>query len=315
MCYNPPQFFTSLPGPPKVAPSTAAPAPVAAPVAPPIPTQPTQPTASPQPYIKTRLPSPMQVDPANVPLPTPSTASRTTPHSAMSSPPSPRTQRIVQHMQQEAAALASGSVSPPRGRATAREGQELRNALHAMFGLPPIPIPQSRVDRSTSPMAAISNNQSRRDESRRSPPISSIPTIRCHSPEPEAGPSEASPSKRPITWDLKDPAHPLHRWGMQQAYKQHIEEAGYDYPVPRSPAAKSGSQPASPVSPQQTSPQQTSPQQTSPQQTTSPLSDSTGFHSPGLESIPEEEETDLEAAPPGGHHQPPTIPGGIHQEL
>ena len=92
---------------------------------------------------------------------------------------------------------------------------------------------------------------------------------------------------------------------MQQAYKQHIEEAGYDYPVPRLPAAKSGLQPASPVSPQQTSPQQT----------TSPLSDSTGFHSPGLESIPEEEEEDLEAAPPGGHHQPPTIPGGVHQEL
>ena len=149
-------------------------------------------------------------------------------------------------------------------------------------------------------MAAISDSQSRR-----SPPISSIPATRRHSPEPEAGPSEASPSKRPITWDLKDPAHPLHCWGMQQAYKQHIEEAGYDYPVPRSPAAKSGSQSASPVSPQQTSPQQT----------TSPLLDSTGFHSPGLESIPEEEKTDLEAAPPGGHHQPPTIPGGIHQEL
>ena len=92
---------------------------------------------------------------------------------------------------------------------------------------------------------------------------------------------------------------------MQQAYKQHIEEAGYDYPVPRSPAAKSGSQPASPVSPQQTSPQQT----------TSPLSGSTGPLSPGLESIPKEEEEDLEAAPPGGHHQPPTIPGGVYQEL
>ena len=223
----------------------------------------------------------------------------------MSSPPSPRTQHIVQRMQQEAAALASGSASPLRGRATTREGQELRNALHAMFGLPPVPIPHSPVDRSASPMAAISDSQSRCDELRCSPPISSIPATRHHSPEPEAGPSEAGPSKRPITWDLKDPAHPLHCWGMQQAYKQHIEEAGYDYPVPRSPSVKSGSQPASPVSPQQTSPQQT----------TSPLSDSTRFHSPGLESIPEEEETDLEAAPPGGHHQPPTIPGGVHQEL
>ena len=85
----------------------------------------------------------MQVDPANVPLPTPSTASHTTPHSSMSSPPSPRTQRIIQRMQQEAVALASGSASPPRGRATTREWQELRNALHAMFRLPSVPIPQA----------------------------------------------------------------------------------------------------------------------------------------------------------------------------
>ena len=232
----------------------------------------------------------MQVDPANVPLPTPSTASYTTPHSSMLSPPFPRTQRIVQQMQQEAVALASGSASPPRGRATTREGQELYNALHAMFGLPSVPIPQSPVDRSASPMAAISTS-----ESHHSPPVSSIPATRRHSPEPEAGPPGASPTKRPITWDLKDPAHPLHHWGMQQAYKQHIEEAGYNYPIPRLPSAKSGSQPASPVSSQQTSPQQT----------TSPLSDSTGFHLPGLESIPKEEETEVEAAPPGGHHQLP----------
>ena len=46
---------------------------------------------------------------------------------------------------------------------------------------------------------------------------------------------------------------------MQQAYKEHIEQAGYDYLVPRSPSVKSGSQPASPASPQQTLPQQTSP--------------------------------------------------------
>ena len=120
---------------------------------------------------------------------------------------------------------------------------------------------------------------------------------------PEAGPSGASPTKRPITWDLKDPAHPLHHWEMQQAYKQHIKEAGYDCPVPCSPSAKSGSQLPSPVSPQQTSPQQT----------TSPLSDSTGFPSPGLESIPKEE-TEAEAAPPGGHHQPPNMLGGIHED-
>ena len=122
----------------------------------------------------------MQVDPANVPLPTLSTASHTTPHSSMLSPPSPRTQHIIQCMQQEAAALASGSASPPRGRATTREGQELHNALHAMFGLSPVPIPQSPVDQSASPMAAISTSQSRCNKSCRSPPVSSIPTIRRH---------------------------------------------------------------------------------------------------------------------------------------
>ena len=148
-------------------------------------------------------------------------------------------------------------------------------------------------------MAAISTSQSHHNKSHRSPPVSSIPATRHHSPEPEAG-----PTKRPITWDLKDPVHPLHHWGMQQAYKQHIEEAGYNYPVPHSPSAKLGSQPPSPVSPWQTSPQQT----------TSPLLGSTGFHLPGLESIPEEEETEAEAALPGGHHQLPNIPGGIHED-
>ena len=152
-------------------------------------------------------------------------------------------------MQQEAAVLASGSISPLRGRATTREGQELHNALHIMFSLPSVPIPQSPVDRSASPMAAISTSQSHRDKLLCSPPISLIPTTRRHSPEPEAGPSGARPTKQPITWDLKDPAHPLHRWGMQQAYKQHIEEVEYDYPVPCLPLAKSGSQPALPVSP------------------------------------------------------------------
>ena len=98
--------------------------------------------------------------------------------------------------------------------------------------------------------------------------------------------------------------HPLHHWGIQQAYKQHIEEAAYDYPVPHLPSAKSGLQP----------PLLVSPQQTSPRQITSPLSDSTGCHSPGLESIPEEEETEAEAVLPGGHHQLPNMPGGIHKD-
>ena len=166
-----------------------------------------------------------------------------------------------------------------------------------MFSLPPLPISQSSPVRSPSPMAAISTSQSRCDESRHSPSAPSIPATRLHSPEPEAG-----PSKRPITWDLKDPAHPLHRWGMQQAYKEHIEQARYDYPVPRLPSVKLGSQLASPVSPQQISPHQG----------TSPRSETTGLRSPGLESIPEEDIE--EATPPGGHHQPPTMPGGIHQD-
>ena len=146
-------------------------------------------------------------------------------------------------------------------------------------------------------MAAISTSQSRHDESHHSPSAPSIPATRLHSPEPEAG-----PSKQPITWDLKDPAHPLHQWGMQQAYKEHIEQARYDYPVPHSPSVKLGSQPAMPVSPQETSPQQS----------TSPHSETTGLRSPGLESIPEENTE--EAVPPGGHHQLPTMLGGIHQD-
>ena len=89
---------------------------------------------------------------------------------------------------------------------------------------------------------------------------------------------------------------------MQQAYKEHIEQAGYNYPVPCSPSVKSGSQPALLALPQEASPQQS----------TSPCLETTSLRSPGLESIPEEEEA--EAAPPGGHHQPPTMPGEIHQD-
>ena len=53
------------------------------------------------------------------------------------------------------------------------------------------------------------------------------------------------------------------------------------------------------------------PQEASPQQSANPHLETTGLCSPGLESIPEEE---TEAAPLGGHHQPPTMPGGIHQD-
>ena len=101
------------------------------------------------------------------------------------------------------------------------------SALADMFSLPLLLIPQSPPARSSSPMAAISTSQSCCDKSCHSSSVPSIPATRPHSPEPELG-----PSKQPITWDLKDPAHPLYRWGMQQAYKKHIEQAGYDYPVP-----------------------------------------------------------------------------------
>ena len=127
-------------------------------------------------------------------------------------------------------------------------------------------------------MAAISTSQLRCNKSCHSSSAPLIPATRPHSPEPEPG-----PSKQPITWDLKDPVHFLHQWGMQQAYKEHIEQAGYNYPVPCSPSVKSGSEPALPASPQETSPQHS----------TSSRSETTGLCLPGLESIPEEKDKAL----------------------
>ena len=196
-CYDPPQFFSSIPvAPATTPPAVHAPAPV--PTAQPIPTQP---IAPPQPYIRTRPPSPIQVDPANVPLPTPSTDSDMSPPD-QPMPASPRTHAFVEHLQGQ---IVHQATTGERSRTTTRATQDLRDALADMFGLPPLPIPQSPPARSPSPMAAISTSQSRRDESHHSPSAPSIPATRPHSPEPEAG-----PSKRPITWDLKDPAHPLH---------------------------------------------------------------------------------------------------------
>ena len=188
----------------------------------------------------------MAIDPKDVPLPTPSTDLASLSYQTLSPssrPISPRTQQIIQHAHQEVTALASGSASPPRGRASTREAQDLCNALADMFGLPPLPIPQHTPARSSSPMAAISQSQSRRNKSRQSPAASTVPATRRHSPKPE------EPSKQPITWDLKDPAHPLHRWGAQQAYKEHIKRQGYDYPVSHSPIKT----PSQLTSPQQSS--------------------------------------------------------------
>ena len=67
-CYNLPQFFSSIPVTPVAAPPPAPTPPAVQPIL-------VQPVAPPQPYIRTQPPSPMQVDPANVPLSTPSTDS------------------------------------------------------------------------------------------------------------------------------------------------------------------------------------------------------------------------------------------------
>ena len=235
----------------------------------------------------------MQVDPANVPLPTLSTNSDMLPPD-QPMPASPRTCAFIEHLQGQ---IIHQATTGERGRTTTRASQDLCNALADMFGLPLLPIPQSSPARSPSPMAAISTSQLHCDELHHSPSVPLIPATRLHSPEPEAG-----PSKQPITWDLKDPTHPLHQWGMQQAYKEHIKQAGYNYPVPCLPSVKSGSQPALPALPQETSPQQSA----------SPCSETTSLHSPSLKSIPEEEEA--EATPLGGHHQPPTMLRGIHQD-
>ena len=148
----------------------------------------------------------MQVDPANVPLPTLSTdSSMSPPDQPMPAPP--RTHAFVKHLQGQ---IVHQATTGERGRTTTRASQDLCNALADMFSLPLLPIPQPPPARSPSPMAAISTSQLCHDKSCHSPSAPSILATRCHSPEPELG-----PSKQSITWDLKDPAHPLHRWGMQ----------------------------------------------------------------------------------------------------
>ena len=148
-----------------------------------------------------RPPLPMQVDPANVPLPTPSTDSNMSPPD-QPMPASAKTCAFVEHLQGQ---IVHQATTGERGRMTTRATQDLCDTLADMFGLPSLPIPQSPPVRSPSPMAAISTSQLHRNESCHSPSAPSIPATRPHSPEPEAG-----PSKQPITWDLKDPAHPLH---------------------------------------------------------------------------------------------------------
>ena len=144
----------------------------------------------------------------------------------------------------------------------------LRDALADMFGLPPLPLPLPAPAGPAIPMDAISESESRRDESRQSPAKSTVPSTRAHSPDPEVPDPEP---KRTNTWDLKDPAHPLHRWGAQQAYKGWLDQ------------------------------QRTEAEQ-SPEATSPPTHRSTP---PGLEDIPEEEEEPIPVAGPS------TMPGAL----
>src|SRR5438477_35935 len=142
-CYDPPTFFFP-PQPPPAAPAApAVPIPHVAPVAPPVAAPP-----PPAPASQYRPPSPMQVDPVDVPLPTPSTASASTPDHPMLPPPgalasphrplSPRMLEIISQFQQQA-------ITPEYGRSLPRiqnpEVDDLRHALADMFGLPPLPLP------------------------------------------------------------------------------------------------------------------------------------------------------------------------------
>jgi hypothetical protein len=114
-------------------------------------------------------------------------------------------------------------------------------------------------------MAAISQSQSHHDESRQSSAKSTVPSTREHLPEPE------EPHKQQNVWDLKDPAHPLHRHGAQKAYEQWLDKA----------REEANDSPKHPLP------------------TTSP-------HLPNLESIPEEDVPPEESPPFVG---PSTMPG------
>ena len=63
-------------------------------------------------------------------------------------PASPRTCAFVEHLQGQ---IVHQATMGERGRMTTRAMQDLRDALADMFGLPPLPIPQSSPVRSPSP--------------------------------------------------------------------------------------------------------------------------------------------------------------------
>src|SRR5947208_11046606 len=120
---------------------------------------------------------------------------------------------IITQFQQQA-------ITPEYGRNLPRiqnpEVDDLRHALADMFGLPPLPLPLPAPAGPAIPMDAISES-----ESRQSPAKSTVPSTRAHSPDPEVPDPEP---KRTNTWALKDPAHPLHRWGTQQPYKGSLDQ-------------------------------------------------------------------------------------------
>jgi hypothetical protein len=149
--------------------------------------------------------------------------------------------------------------------------QDLCHALADMFGLPPLPIQQPAPDRSPSPMAAISQSQSRHNKSCQSPAKFTVPLTWEHLPEPK------EPHKQPNIWDLKDPAHPLHRHGGQKAYEHWLDKA----------REKANDSPKCSLLP------------------------STNPHSPALEDIPKEDIPPEESPPIVG---PSTIPGEFSME-
>ena len=164
MCYDPPQFFSSpsFTVTPSI-PASSTTQPTVAPAA--------QPVAPATPAV--RPPSPMQVDPANVPLPP---TAEVTPAHSLQQLPSPPTIAICQpplaistqpSRRQYHAFYQSEPISP--------ECAVLHQSLKTLFN---VSLPYCPPSRATVPMAAISDNQSHREEARHSPPQSSIPSTR-----------------------------------------------------------------------------------------------------------------------------------------
>jgi hypothetical protein len=140
---------------------------------------------------------PIQVEPADVSLPTPSTASSQAPNQSMQSPlpplfhipalgPScydtlpivncpilPGMQGILNSLQREH--ISEQGRERPHHSTSTSDIHNLHHALADMFGLPPLLIPKPASDRSPSPMAAISQSQLCCDKSHQSPLKSTVP--------------------------------------------------------------------------------------------------------------------------------------------